>query len=131
MTKRPIFVNLYNLRFLSKYASLRYSWYDKYELPFNIFYEHANSVNQRDINAFLHKFVGLFTFSGKKYYALKLTISLRIYAQRFRFNFYQLLRHLVFHFIPFIHSKAMIVRRRRIIKPTLLLKDKAFFFSIK
>jgi hypothetical protein len=73
----------------------------------------------------------LFTFSGKKQYALKLTVLLRVFAQKFKLNFYQLLRHFLFHYSPFIYPKILISKRRRITKPTLLSKEKAFFFVIK
>lgn len=128
---RPFFINIYNQKFISKYSHFRYSWYEKYDIPFNIFYEHINSVESVDILEFLHKFVGLFTFSGKKQYALKLTVLLRVFAQKFKLNFYQLLRHFLFHYSPFIYPKILISKRRRITKPTLLSKEKAFFFVIK
>lgn len=128
---RPTFVHLYNQKFLSKYSDLNYNWQLKHDIPFNIYYEHINLISRTDISGFLNKFVGMFTFSGKKQYALKLTILFRKFAKKANLNFYTLFRHFLFHYSPFVYLKVLVVKRRRITKPTLLSKEKAFFLLIK
>ncbi len=128
---RPLFIHLHNQKFIFKYFSLKYNLYSYHDFPYNIYYEHIHSISISDIYLFLNKFCGMLTFSGNRLYALNLIIRFKEYARNAKINFYDLLRHLIFHYIPFVYLKVLIIKRRRITRPTLLSKEKSFFFVIK
>jgi len=128
---RPLFIHIYNQKFLSKYSDLQYKWYSKHDLPFNIYFEHMQAIGRFDLSDFLNKFIGMFIFSGNKHYALKLINLFCIQANKINLNFYTLLRHFIFNYSPFVYLKVLIVKRRRLTRPTLLTKEKAFFLVIK
>ena len=128
---RPLFIHFHNQKFIFKFFSLKYNLYSYYDFPYNIYYEHIHSVSVSDIYLFLNKFCGMLTFSGNRLYALNLILRFKEYARNAKINFYDLLRHLIFHYIPFVYLKVLIIKRRRITRPTLLSKEKSFFFVIK
>lgn len=102
-----------------------------FDLPYNVYYRRLSDITSNDVHCFLNKFCGIFTFAGNKNRAFYFIKELSSMSRKLKLNFYNLIRYFIFHYVPFVYLRVLIIKRRRLTKPTLLTKDKAFFFAIK